>query len=540
MSRAYKTEITVIFAVTFLVFILGVAIVGFGREGGYTFHGVLITLTAGWGLMALLKRTEEPESIIPLKYSDEVIKWGVLACFGWGLIGFTIGDILAWQLAIPSLNGDMAWSNFGRIRPMHTTAVIFGFGGNALMATSFYVVQRTSRARLASEISPMYVFIGYNLFVLLGVTGYPMGITQSKEYAEPEWYADLVLLFAWLGYLVLYMRTLARRAEPHIYVANWYYMGFIIVIAMLHTVNNLAMPIDIAYPKSYSLFAGVQDAMTQWWYGHNAVGFLLTAGFLGMMYYFLPKAVNRPIYSYRLSIIGFWGITFLYLWAGSHHLHYTALPDWVQYLGMSMSIILLVPSWGSVFNGILTINGAWDKVRTDPAVRFMMVAMLFYGLSTFEGSFLAIRPVNTLSHYTDWTVGHVHAGALGWVAFITFGAMYKMVPWIWRREGTYSLRLEAWHFWLALSGTLIYVGSMWNSGITQALMWQTYDENGNFVFSFIDTVDAMRPYYYARAIGGLFYLIGACLGAYNIYMTVKGPAMAPAADAHRPVLKAGE
>ena len=540
MTSAYRMEIGITFVFTFLIFLLGVAIFGFGKDSGYVFHGLLITVFSGWGLMFLIKRGAEPDPVIPLEYSDEVIKWGVLACFAWGLIGFTVGDILAWQLAIPSLNGDMSWSNFGRIRPIHTTAVIFGFGGNALMATSFYVVQRTSRARLASEISPLFVLIGYNLFVLLGVTGYPMGITQSKEYAEPEWYADLVLLFAWVAYLVLYMRTLARRAEPHIYVANWYYMGFIIVIAMLHVVNNLSMPIDIAYPKSYSLFAGVQDAMTQWWYGHNAVGFLLTAGFLGMMYYFLPKAVNRPIYSYRLSIIGFWGITFLYLWAGSHHLHYTALPDWVQYLGMSMSIILLVPSWGSVFNGILTINGAWDKVRTDPAVRFMMVAMLFYGLSTFEGSFLAIRPVNTLSHYTDWTVGHVHAGALGWVAFITFGAMYKMVPWVWRREGTYSLRLEAWHFWLALSGTLIYVGSMWNSGITQALMWQTYDADGNLVYAFIDTVDAMRPYYVARAIGGLLYLIGACLGAYNIYMTVRGPAMAPADTAQRPVLQAGE
>lgn len=540
MTTSDRLEIGVIFAVNLMVFLLGVAILGFGREPGYVLHGWLIAIVAGWGLMNLINRLNDKQPDIPHEYADTVIKWGVWATFIWGVIGFTIGDILAWQLAIPSWNGDMSWSNFGRIRPMHTTAVIFGFGGNALMATSFYVVQRTSRARLASEVSPWFVFFGYNLFVLLAVTGYPMGITQSKEYAEPEWYADLVLTFAWVGYLWIYMRTLANRAEPHIYVANWYYMGFIVVIAMLHVVNNLAMPISIAYPKSYSLFSGVQDAMTQWWYGHNAVGFLLTAGFLGMMYYFLPKAVNRPIYSYRLSIIGFWGITFLYLWAGSHHLHYTALPDWVQYLGMTMSVILLVPSWGSVFNGILTINGAWDKVRTDPAVRFMMVAMLFYGLATFEGSFLAIRPVNTLSHYTDWTVGHVHAGALGWVAFISFGAMYKMVPWIWKREGTYSLRLEAWHFWLALSGTLIYVGAMWNSGITQALMWQTYDADGNFVYAFIDTVDAMRPYYFARAIGGLLYLIGACLGAYNIYMTVNGPRMAPASDAQRPILQPGE
>ena len=525
-QQATRIERGLTAIVLFAVLLLGIAILGWGLQIGYVLHGWIIALVAGWGLLHQISRLSDPEAAIPLAYKDDVIRWGILACFGWGIVGFTVGDVLAWQLAVPALNGDMDLTNFGRLRPIHTTAVIFGFGGNALIATSFYVVQRTSRARLASEVAPWIVLGGYNLFVLLAVTGYPFGITQGKEYAEPEWYADLVLTLAWINYLVLYLRTLARRAEPHIYVANWYYLGFIVVIAMLHVVNNLAMPVSITSPKSYSLWAGVQDAMTQWWYGHNAVGFLLTAGFLGMMYYFLPKAVGRPIYSYRLSIIGFWGITFLYLWAGSHHLHYTALPDWVQYLGMTMSIVLLVPSWGSVFNGILTINGAWDKVRTDPAVRFMMVAVLFYGLATFEGSFLAIRPVNTLSHYTDWTVGHVHAGALGWVAFITFGAMYKLVPWVWRREGIYSLQLEAWHFWLALTGTLIYVGAMWNSGITQALMWQTYDPDGNFVFAFIDTVDAMRPYYTARAIGGFLYLLGALIGAYNIYMTVRGPRLA--------------
>ncbi|MCH2165281.1 MAG: cytochrome-c oxidase, cbb3-type subunit I [Marinovum sp.] len=507
------------------VFILGIAIVGWGHDVAYVMHGCLIAAVVGWGLVWLIGRLTDPPRSIPFAYNDEISKWGIMATFVWGVIGFTVGDILAWQLAIPELNGDTYFSNFGRIRPVHTTAVIFGFAGNALIATSLYVVQRTSRARLAAEHVPWVVLVGYNLFCVLAITGYPFGITQSKEYAEPEWYADLILLVAWVGYLWLYLATLARRAEPHIYVSNWYYLSFIIVIAMLHTVNNLAVPISISEPKSYPLFAGVQDAMTQWWYGHNAVGFLLTAGFLGIMYYFMPKSVGRPIFSYRLSILGFWGITFLYLWAGSHHLHYTALPDWVQYLGMSMSIILLVPSWGSVLNGILTLNGAWDKVRTDPAVRFMMVAVLFYGLTTFEGSFMAIRPVNTLSHYTDWTVGHVHAGALGWVAFMTFGAMYKMVPWIWRRGSTYSLRLEAWHFWLALSGSLIYVGAMWNSGITQSLMWQTYDETGAFVFAFIDTVDAMRPYYFARAIGGLLFLIGGCIGAFNIYKTVNGPAL---------------
>ena len=443
-------NVLVLFALA-IVLVGGVAILGWGVPLAYVLHGWTISIFGGWGLIWMITRLSEEARFIPLEYNDKVTRYGVIAALFWALVGFTVGDILAWQLAFPKLNGDMFWSNFGRLRPVHTSAVIFGFGGNALIATSFYVVQRTSRARLASETLPWMVFWGYNLFMVLAATGYPLGITQSKEYAEPEWYADLLLLVVWVGYLALYLKTLSRRAEPHIYVANWYYLAFIVVIAMLHTVNNLSVPVSIAYPKSYSLFSGTQDAMTQWWYGHNAVGFLLTAGFLGMLYYFLPKAVNRPIYSYRMSIVGFWGITFLYLWAGSHHLHYTALPDWVQYLGMTMSIILLVPSWASVFNGILTINGAWDKVRTDPAVRFMMVAILFYGLSTFEGSFMAIRPVNSLSHYTDWTVGHVHAGALGWVAFITFGALYKLVPWIWKRDGVYSLRLEAWHFWLALS-----------------------------------------------------------------------------------------
>ena len=508
------------------IFVLGIAIVGFGRDPGYLAHGWIILVFSVLALRRLINDTVEQQPEKTLTYNDSVIRLGVIAALIWAIIGFTIGDILAWQLAIPSLNGDLSWSNFGRLRPIHTTCVVFGFGGNALIATSFYVVQRTSKARLAGKTMPWMIMLYYNLFVTLAVTGYPLGITQSREYAEPEWYADLILLIIWVAYLVTYLCTLARRAEPHIYVANWYYLAFIVVIAMLHIVNNLAVPVSLASPQSYSLFAGVQDAMTQWWYGHNAVGFLLTAGFLGMLYYFLPKAAGRPVYSYRMSIVGFWGITFLYLWAGSHHLHYTALPEWVQILGMTMSIILLVPSWASVFNGIFTLNGAWDKVRTDPAIRFMMVAILFYGLSTFEGSFMAIKPVNSLSHYTDWTVGHVHAGALGWVAFITFGAMYKLVPWIWKREGIYSLKLEALHFWLALLGALIYVGAMWNSGITQSLMWQTYDAEGNFVYSFIDTVEAMKPYYWARAIGGLLYLIGACIGAYNIYMTVQGPRVA--------------
>ena len=406
----------------------------------------------------------------------------------WAVVGLFVGAWVAWQLAYPSLNFEAAWTSFGRLRPVHTTSVIFGFGGNALIATSFYVMQRTSRARIPDQLSPLFVVFGYNLFCLLAVSGYMMGVTQSKEYAEPEWYADLWLVVVWVTYFIVYMRTLLRRKEPHIYVANWYYLAFVLVVAVLHIVNNLAVPISFCSAKSYTVFAGVQDAMTQWWYGHNAVAFFLTAGFLGMMYYFLPKRAGRPLYSYRLSIISFWGITFFYMWAGSHHLHYTALPQWVQTLGMTFSVMLLVPSWAAAANALLTLNGAWHRVRDDATLRFMMVAALFYGLTTFEGSFLAIRAVNSLSHYTDWTVGHVHAGALGWVAMITFGSIYAAVPWLWKRESMYSPRLVEVHFWLAVAGTIIYVLAMWNSGIIQGLMWRTYASDGTLAYSFVDSL----------------------------------------------------
>ena len=438
-----------------------------------------------------------------------------------------VGVWVATLLAYPEATFDQAWASFGRLRPVHTTGVIFGFGGNALIATSFHVMQRTSRARMPDQLSPWFVLVGYNLFCLLAVSGYLIGITQSKEYAEPEWYADIWLVIVWVTYLVLYLRTLARRQEPHIYVANWYYLAFILVVAVLHIVNNLAVPASLGGAKSFPVFSGVQDAMTQWWYGHNAVAFFLTAGFLGMMYYYLPTRAGRPIFSYRLSIISFWGITFFYMWAGSHHLHYTALPHWVQTLGMTFSVMLLVPSWSSAGNALLTLNGAWHKVRDDATLRFMMVAAVFYGLSTFEGSFLAIRPVNALSHYTDWTVGHVHAGALGWVALITFGAIYSLVPLLWKRERMYSPGLVELHFWLALAGTVIYVFAMWNSGIIQGLMWRTYNDSGTLAYSFIDSMVAMHPYYVARAFGGLLFLIGAVVGSYNIWMTIRSSASAP-------------
>jgi cytochrome c oxidase cbb3-type subunit 1 len=514
-----------------------------GRNDPLGIHGALIFVYAT-GVIFLIGRSyycPEPSDDRLAHYYDDPIKAGVVLAIGWAVFGLAVGDWVAWQLVNPDLTFGQGWSSFGRVRPVHTTSVIFGFGGNGLIATSLYVLQRTSRARLPDQLSPWFVLIGYNLFCILAVTGYMMGITQSKEYAEPEWYADIWLVVVWVTYFTIYLRTLARRKEPHIYVSNWYYMAFILVVAMLHIVNNIAVPVSLGSAKSYSLFSGVQDAMIQWWYGHNAVAFFLTSGFLGMLYYFLPMRAGRPIFSYRLSIISFWGITFFYMWAGSHHLHYTALPQWVQTLGMTFSLMLLIPSWASAGNALLTLNGAWGKVRDDATLRFMMVAAVFYGLTTFEGSFMAIRSVNSLSHYTDWTIGHVHAGALGWVAMITFGSIYALVPWLWKREAMYSDRLVEAHFWFALAGTIVYVFAMWNSGIVQGLMWRTYNESGTLAYSFLDSLVAMRPYYIARAVGGLLFLTGGCIGAYNVWMTVRfaKPPLEKPGDAPAPAPSAG-
>lgn len=509
--------------ISIVVACAGLALVGASEDGMLAVHGAIILV---FGLAAVLLtggalHEPEPDAKRLESYYDDPIKFGVIAAMVWAVIGMFVGVWVATLLAYPEWTFDAAWSSFGRLRPVHTTGVIFGFGGNALIATSFHVMQRTSRARMPDQLSPWFVLIGYNLFCVLAVTGYFMGITQSKEYAEPEWYADIWLVIVWVTYFVLYMRTIARRREPHIYVANWYYLAFILVVAVLHIVNNLAVPVSLGHIKSYSAFSGVQDAMTQWWYGHNAVAFFLTAGFLGMLYYYLPKRAERPIYSYRMSIIGFWGITFFYMWAGSHHLHFTALPQWVQTLGMTFSVMLLVPSWIAAANALLTLNGAWGKVRDDATLRFMFLAAIFYGLSTFEGSFMAIRSVNALSHYTDWTVGHVHAGALGWVALITFGSFYALVPWLWKRERMYSHMLVEVHFWLALSGTLIYIFAMWNSGVIQGLMWRTYNDSGALAYSFNESMIAMHPYYIARAIGGLLFLAGGVVAFYNIVKTIK-------------------
>jgi cytochrome c oxidase cbb3-type subunit I len=518
-----KGERQIALLISALFALCGLFLAAAGRQDPLGSHGFIVLafgLAATFIVISGLGAPEPSEERLG-SYYDDPIRAGIALAMIWAVFGMSIGVWVAALLAWPDLTFDAGWASFGRLRPAHTTGVIFGFGGNALIATSFHVVQRTSRARLASHVSPWFIIGGYNLFCVLAVSGYFMGVTQSKEYAEPEWYADLLLVVVWVTYFALFIRTLARRKEPHIYVANWYYMAFILVVAVLHIVNNLAVPLSLSHAKSYPVWAGVQDAMVQWWYGHNAVAFFLTAGFLGMLYYYLPKRAGRPIFSYRLSILSFWGITFFYMWAGSHHLHYTALPHWVQTLGMTFSVMLLVPSWASAGNALLTLNGAWHKVRDDATLRFMMLAVVFYGLSTFEGSFLAIRAVNSLSHYTDWTVGHVHAGALGWVALITFGAIYTIVPSLWHRERMYSAKLVEVHFWLSLVGTLIYVFAMWNSGITQGLMWRTYTESGTLAYSFLDSLVAMYPYYIARAFGGLLFLLGTLVGCYNIWMTVR-------------------
>lgn len=525
------------FAILGVAALVGLVMALAGARDPLGVHGLLVILCSVALLFVVGSGYFKPEPAEARldSYYDDPSKAGIVLAMGWAVFGMVMGVWVAALMAYPDLTFDAAWSSWGRLRPAHTTGVIFGFGGNALIAASLHIVQRTSRARLPDQLSPWFVLIGYNLFCLIAVSGYFMGVTQGKEYAEPEWYADLWLVVVWVTYLLLYLRTLARRKEPHIYVSNWYFLAFILVVAMLHVVNSLALPVSFAAAKSYPLFSGVQDAMTQWWYGHNAVAFFLTAGFLGMLYYYLPKRAGRPIYSYRMSIVGFWGITFFYMWAGSHHLHYTALPQWVQTLGMTFSIMVLVPSWLAAANALLTLNGAWHKVRDDATLRFMMMAVVFYGLTTFEGTFMAIRSVNSLSHYTDWTIGHVHAGALGWVALISFGAIYALVPWLWKRERMYSRALVEAHFWLAIAGTLIYVLAMWNSGILQGLMWRTYNPSGTLTYSFVDSLVAMHPYYVARTFGGLLFLLGAVVGCINIWLTIRRPSRAAAATDDGPI-----
>ncbi|MEW6392693.1 MAG: cytochrome-c oxidase, cbb3-type subunit I [Pseudomonadota bacterium] len=473
----------------------------------------------------------------PDQYSDNVVKAGVIATMFWAAAGLLVGVLIAAQLSWPRIFyfPELGFLNFGRLRPLHTSAVIFAFGGNALIATSFWVVQRTCKARLAGGIAPWFVFWGYQLFIVMAATGYLMGATQSKEYAEPEWYTDLWLTIVWVAYLLVFLGTIWKRKEPHIYVANWFYLAFIVTIALLHLVNNAAVPVGLLNHKSYGVMSGVQDALTQWWYGHNAVGFFLTAGFLAMMYYFVPKRVERPVYSYRLSIVHFWALIFIYIWAGPHHLHYTALPQWAQTLGMTFSIMLWMPSWGGMINGLMTLSGAWDKLRTDPVVRMMVVSIAFYGMSTFEGPVMSIRAVNALSHYTDWTIGHVHSGALGWVGFISFGAVYCLVPWLWKKPGLYSNKMVEWHFWIATTGILLYIAAMWVSGIMEGLMWREYTPQGFLAYSFIETVSAKHIENVIRTVGGLMYLAGALIMIVNLWKTVQMPSAEKADASAAPV-----
>ncbi|MDJ1158032.1 cytochrome-c oxidase, cbb3-type subunit I [Chelatococcus sp. SYSU_G07232] len=493
----------------------------------YAFHAYLFAAGSLWAVFKILDRYyDRPADLPPLEiagkpnYSMGPVRFATVAAMVWGIAGFAVGLLAALQLAFPVLNLDLPWLSFGRIRPLHTSAVIFAFGGNVLIATSFYVVQRTCRARLAGDIAPWFVVLGYNFFIVIAGTGYLLGITQSKEYAEPEWYADLWLTVVWVAYFLVFLGTVMRRKEPHIYVANWFYLAFILTIAVLHLGNNAAVPVSLFSPKSYIVWAGVQDALVQWWYGHNAVGFFLTAGFLALMYYFIPKRADRPVYSYRLSIIHFWALIFLYIWAGPHHLHYTALPDWAQTLGMTFSVMLWMPSWGGMINGLMTLSGAWDKLRTDPVLRMMVVSVAFYGMATFEGPLMSVKAVNSLSHYTDWTIGHVHSGALGWVAYISFGAIYCLVPWLWNRKGLYSTKLVNWHFWISTIGIVLYISAMWVSGILQGLMWRAYTSLGFLEYSFIETVEAMHPFYVIRAMGGALFLVGALMMAWNLWKTI--------------------
>ncbi|MEY3841217.1 MAG: hypothetical protein RLZZ542_327 [Pseudomonadota bacterium] len=497
-------------------------------DAAFRFHGYILMAASVIALSALTIGVAQGNfRSDPTRYQDGVIRAGVIATMFWGVIGMTVGVLIAAQLSWPEIFyfPEHGWLNFGRLRPLHTSGVIFAFGGNALICTSFWVVQRTCKARLAGGIWPWFVFWGYQLFIVLAATGYLAGITQSREYAEPEWYVDLWLTIVWVAYLLVFLGTIWKRKEPHIYVANWFYLAFIVTVALLHLVNNAAVPVGLLEARSYSAFGGVQDALVQWWYGHNAVGFFLTAGFLAMMYYFVPKRVERPVYSYRLSIVHFWSLIFIYIWAGPHHLHYTALPQWTQTLGMTFSIMLWMPSWGGMINGLMTLSGAWDKLRTDPVVRMMVVAIAFYGMSTFEGPLMSIRTVNALSHYTDWTIGHVHSGALGWVGFISFGAIYCLVPWLWKKDRLYSNALVEWHFWIATTGIVLYITAMWVSGIMEGLMWREYTPDGFLANSFIETVSAKHIQNIIRTAGGLMFLSGTLIMSYNLWRTIRMPSV---------------
>ena len=452
-------------------------------------------------------------------YYDSVVRRFAVMTIIWAIVGMAVGVLIAAQMAWPVLNFDTPWLTFGRLRPLHTNAVIFAFGGCALFATSYYIVQRTCQVRLISDGLAAMTFWGWQLVIVCAAISLPMGWTSGKEYAELEWPIDILITIVWVLYAIVFFGTIVKRKVEHIYVANWFLGAFIIAVAVLHIMNSMAVP--VAATKSYSVYAGTVDAMVQWWYGHNAVGFFLTAGFLGMMYYFVPKQAERPVYSYRLSIVHFWALVAIYIWAGPHHLHYTALPDWAQSLGMIMSLILLAPSWGGMINGMMTLSGAWHKLRTDPILRFLVVSLSFYGMSTFEGPMMSIKTVNALSHYTDWTIGHVHSGALGWVAMISIGCLYHLIPILFGKERMYSVSLINAHFWMSTIGTVLYIASMWVNGIMQGLMWRAYNQDGTLTYSFVESVAASYPGYVVRVLGGAIFFAGMLVMAYNLYMTAR-------------------
>lgn len=451
-------------------------------------------------------------------YHFDVVRKFAIMTVVWGIVGMLVGVVIAAQMAWPALNFDIPYLTFSRLRPLHTNAVIFAFGGSALFATSYYIVQRTCHTPLFAPKLASFTFWGWQLIIVLAAITLPLGFTQGKEYAELIWPIDLLIAVVWVAYGVVFFGTLVIRNVSHIYVANWFYAAFIITVAVLHIVNNLAIPVSLT--ESYPLFSGATDAMTQWWYGHNAVGFFLTAAFLGMMYYFVPKQAGRPVYSYRLSVVHFWALISIYMWAGPHHLQYTALPDWAQSLGMVFSLVLLAPSWGGMINGIMTLSGAWDKLRSDPILKFLIVSLSFYGIATFEGPMMSIKTVNALSHYTDWTVGHVHGGALGWVAFMTIGSIYVLIPILFNKKAMYSESLINTHFWVSTIGVVLYIASMWIAGVMQGLMWRAMEEDGTLTYTFIESIKATYPYYIVRFTGGLLFLAGMLIMAYNVFKTI--------------------
>jgi cytochrome c oxidase cbb3-type subunit I len=456
-------------------------------------------------------------------YNYKVVRQFAVMTVIWGIVGMLVGVLIAAQLVWPELNFDTPWLTYSRLRALHTNAVIFAFGGSALFATSYYVVQRTCHTRLFSDGLAAFTFWGWTLIILLAAITLPLGITSSKEYAELEWPIDILIAVVWVVYALVFFGTIIKRKVKHIYVANWFYGAFILTIAVLHIVNSAEMPVSLT--KSYSAYPGAIDAMVQWWYGHNAVGFFLTAGFLGMMYYFIPKVSERPVFSYRLSVVHFWALISTYMWAGPHHLHYTALPDWTQSLGMVFSLILLAPSWGGMINGIMTLSGAWHKLRTNPVLKFLIVSLSFYGMSTFEGPMMSIKTVNALSHYTDWTVGHVHSGALGWVALVSIGSMYALIPWVFNKEGMWSTKLVDTHFWIATVGVVLYICAMWIAGVMQGLMWRAVNADGTLTYSFVESLEATYPFYFVRLLGGLLFLSGMILMAFNVFKTIAGSEM---------------